>query len=361
MKLLIITNIPTPYRDPIYTILSKYDNIDLFVFYCSLSEPNRKWNYRYLDFNHKFLSKHENKFVRLNFNILKELNQLNPDVVITSGFNFTMLIAWLWSIIKFKKHIPFSDGNIHSESNLSFLHKILRMLVYRYSDAFLGSSQKTLDLYKSYKIDQKKLFKSCLSVDNKKFFPKIKVNKIFDLMFCGQFIQRKNPLFFVELAKFVNDKKPGINVLLVGEGPLKFNTLTKLNEYEISYFDAGFVQSSEIISYYHSSKLFIFPTLKEPWGLVANEALASGLPVFVSSFAGVANELIIDGYNGFIFDDFELNSWSEKILNLLNDDILYDKISNNSILSVKSYTNNSAAEGIFNSVKQFVYEDSYCS
>ena len=346
MKITIVTNIPTPYRDPVYLELSKFNEIDLLVLYCSPSEPNREWKVNKLSFNHKFLSEKTKTYVHFNFNILKELNYFNPDVVITAGFNPTMLIAWLWTIHKKRKHIPFSDANIHSESKLSIFHKLIRKLVYKTSDAFLGASDKTLKLFKSYNIDDKKFFKSCLSVANEKFKPNKNIEKKYDLLFCGQFIDRKNPLFFVELVKYINNFKPEIRVLLIGNGPLKEKTIKKLDEYQITYDDAGFVQPSEIINYYHMSKLFIFPTKKDPWGLVANEALASGVPVLVSSVAGVANELVIDGFNGYVFDNFDLNSWGEITFQLLLNKNMYNTFSKNALLSVNKFTHKKAAIGI---------------
>jgi glycosyltransferase involved in cell wall biosynthesis len=347
MKIAIVTNIPTPYRNPVYSKLSQFDKVNLFVFYCSLTEPNRSWKLQNLSFKHKFLSNKKDRFVHFNWNILKELNQFNPDVVITSGFNPTILLAWLWSLIKKKKHVPFSDANIHSQSNLSVFHKLIRKLVYKTSAAFIGSSDKTLDLFKSYHIDKTKLFKSCLAIDNESFRPAKNIQKKYDLLFCGQFNERKNPLFFVELSKNINELKPGIRVLLIGNGPLKEKTLEKLKDYQVIYDDAGFVQPSEIINYYHMSKLFIFPTQKDSWGLVANEALAAGVPVLVSSVAGVASELVIDGYNGYVFENFELKSWVEKTYQLLTNQNLYENMSKNSIQSIDKYSHEKAAVGIF--------------
>jgi glycosyltransferase involved in cell wall biosynthesis len=347
MKIAIVTNIPTPYRNPVYSKLSHFDKVDLFVFYCSYTEPNRSWKQQNLDFKHKFLSNKKDRFVHFNWNILKELNQFNPDVTITSGFNPTMLLAWLWSLTKKKKHIPFSDANIHSESKLSFFHKLIRKMVYKTSAAFIGASDKTLELFKSYNINNTKLFRSCLAINNENFKQNKTIEKKYDLLFCGQFNERKNPLFFVELAKYINDLKPGIRVLLIGNGPLKEKTIEKLNEYQIKYDDVGFVQPSEIINYYHLSKLFIFPTQKDPWGLVANEALAAGVPVLVSSVAGVANELVIDGYNGDVFENFELKLWGEKTYHLLTNQILYENLSTNALRSVDKFTHEEAATGIF--------------
>ena len=102
---------------------------------------------------------------------------------------------------------------------------------------------------------------------------------------------------------------------------------------------------------YQQSSIFIFPSSNDPWGLVANEALASGLPVLVSKFAGCSDELVIDGYNGFVFDNFDLNIWIEKIKYLLSDTNIINKFSDNSKKSVTSYNYNNAAQGIISAIK----------
>jgi len=346
MKITIVTNIPTPYRDPVYCELNKIKNIDLFVFYCSYTEPNRSWKTQNLNIRHKFLSKRKDRFVHFNLNILKELNHFCPEVVITSGFNPTMLLAWLWTLIKKKKHIPFSDANVHSESELTFLHRLIRKLVYRTSDVFLGASDKTIELFKSYKVDENKLFKSCLAIDNERFKPKSETTKKYDLLFCGQFDERKNPSFFAELAKIINDRITGIRVLLIGNGPDKEKTIEKLTEYRVLFDDVGFLQPSEIIKYYQMSKLFIFPSKRDPWGLVANESLAAGVPVLVSSVTGAANELVIDAYNGFVFDNFDIDTWVDKTYYLLTNPDVYNMFSKNACKSVDKYTHKNGAIGI---------------
>ncbi|MDX9746417.1 MAG: glycosyltransferase family 4 protein [Syntrophales bacterium] len=351
MKIAIVTNIPAPYRNPVYSILDKFDDVDLLVLFCSHTEPNRNWKLPEIDYGHKFLSQKDDTYVHTNWNVLRELNRFNADVVITAGFNPTMLLAWTWAVLKRKKHIPFSDANLHAESKLSVFHRLIRKLVYKTSEAFIGASNKTLELFKAYKIDESRFFKSCLAIDNASFGSADSIEKKFDLLFCHQFNERKNPLFFVELAKIIDGLKPGIEVLLIGSGPLKEKTIDKLKEYRIKYHDAGFVQPADIIKLYQSSKIFVFPTRKDPWGLVANEALAAGLPVLVSSVAGVANELAIDGFNGFVFENFETQAWVEKIHQLLNDQALYDKISRNAIQSVERYTHSEAAKGIYDAAR----------
>lgn len=69
----------------------------------------------------------------------------------------------------------------------------------------------------------------------------------------------------------------------------------------------GFRQIGELPRFYAHAGCFIHPALEEPWGLVINEAMASGLPVLSSSNVGAAEELINEGVNGWTFNPREVN------------------------------------------------------
>jgi UDP-glucose:(heptosyl)LPS alpha-1,3-glucosyltransferase len=60
--------------------------------------------------------------------------------------------------------------------------------------------------------------------------------------------------------------------------------------------------TQNVEKYYAAADLFIFPTFYDPFGMVATEAMASGLPVICSSRAGVA-ELITDGEDGLVVSE----------------------------------------------------------
>lgn len=65
---------------------------------------------------------------------------------------------------------------------------------------------------------------------------------------------------------------------------------------------AGFQQIDALAGYYAGASCFIHPAVNEAWGLVVNEALASGLPVLVSRRCGSAYDLVHEGVNGHTFD-----------------------------------------------------------
>jgi glycosyltransferase involved in cell wall biosynthesis len=83
----------------------------------------------------------------------------------------------------------------------------------------------------------------------------------------------------------------------------------KLNSYKLKtpttgglVVFAGFRQIEELPAFYAGAGAFVHPALEEPWGLVINEAMASGLPVLSSGNVGAAEELVVDGKTGYLFD-----------------------------------------------------------
>jgi glycosyltransferase involved in cell wall biosynthesis len=62
----------------------------------------------------------------------------------------------------------------------------------------------------------------------------------------------------------------------------------------------GFRNPSELAQLYSISDCLVLPSdAMETWGLVVNEALASGLPCIVSEAAGCTPDLITDGETGY--------------------------------------------------------------
>ncbi len=76
----------------------------------------------------------------------------------------------------------------------------------------------------------------------------------------------------------------------------------------------GFLSATQLPSWYARASAFVLASVSEPWGLVVNEAAASGLPLLVSDRAGAARTLVPDplGTTGFRFDpaDPESIGWA---------------------------------------------------
>lgn len=79
--------------------------------------------------------------------------------------------------------------------------------------------------------------------------------------------------------------------------------------------------SNEVWKYYGASDVLVLPAFNEAFGLVVLEAMASGMPVLVSSLAG-ASELVRDGVNGLLIDPASTSDIASKLDTVLLNETL---------------------------------------
>jgi glycosyltransferase involved in cell wall biosynthesis len=289
------------------------------------------------------------RHIYVNLDVWRELDRLDPEIVITTGFTPTYLFAVMWCIRRKRQHIPLTDGWLRSEQNLTFVHRRVRAWVYRHSCAFLGASKHTLDLYRHYKVPDDALFQSHLCADNQYYAQFVGAEPRYDIMFCGRMIPGKLPQFFVEVATQMRARKPDLEVLVLGDGPERAAMLTALDAGGVRYTYAGFVSQADLPAHYASARVLLFPTLQECWGVVANEACAVGVPVITCPNAGAAGDLILHGANGFVLE-LDVRLWAEHALRLLADPSLRAAFSSSALERVQSYNFEQAALGILAAV-----------
>jgi glycosyltransferase involved in cell wall biosynthesis len=96
-------------------------------------------------------------------------------------------------------------------------------------------------------------------------------------------------------------------ILGIGDDLARFESLVRQRQIPDVTF-AGFHDRQGVAAYYSKAAAFVHPALQEQWGLVVNEAMASGLPVIISRTAGCAPDLVREGVNGFTFDPQNTNA-----------------------------------------------------
>lgn len=345
----IVTNIPAPYRARVFSLLPQ----DAFhVIYSARKEPNREWQLLTALHSHEFLrermqhSKDGFNFRHNNPDVWSALQRQRPKVVVTTGFNPTHLYAFVWATLHRIPHVCMTDGTVESESSLSWAHKLVRRLVFSRSYAFVAASQQGMALYRGYGVPVGQIFQSHLCADNALFSEyALNTDRPFDVMFSGQLQERKLPFLFVDVCGEILRRRGRCAALLLGSGPLRDEVLRRLAALGVEVTYPGFVQQTELPSWYSRAKVMLFTTRMDPWGVVANEALAAGTPVICTPHAGVAGELVVDGETGFVCPA-ECNAWADAAIRLLDDEVLWARLSRAGRLLVAKYNYQSAADGI---------------
>ena len=128
-------------------------------------------------------------------------------------------------------------------------------------------------------------------------------DKSLNIGFVGKFTDVKDPLIIIEAISHLSSKeRQKIHIKTAGTGPLLEMFKMQCQAAAIKYQDNGFLNQSEMDSFYQTIDLLILPSVQgEVWGLVVNEALSQGVRVIVSDNVGCRHDLVTSNLAGWIF------------------------------------------------------------
>jgi glycosyltransferase involved in cell wall biosynthesis len=101
---------------------------------------------------------------------------------------------------------------------------------------------------------------------------------------------------------------------------------------------AGFRQIGELPAFYALASCLVLPSVSEPWGLVVNEAMASGLPVLVSERCGCVPELVQAGLNGYAFNPYSTDDLAHAMARMASRDVDLKGMGEESRRIIAAYT-----------------------
>lgn len=324
-KVVLITNIPNPYRIPLFNELNQQmrdAGMLLKVVFGAAGYERRKFridpsemlfDHRILDDKgHSFSEDGENT-VFLYRGLAKVLNEEKPDLIIVSGFSPATLKVFLRKLIKGTPFIIW-NGTIRKKGRKDgLLRTMQRKLLCRSASAFVSYGTKAKDYLTELGGPPEKVFIATNTVDTafferetaikRKEQPKVAdPRKLF--LVLGYLVPRKKIEDLLYAVRILSEKRKDFRVAVLGDGVSK----NSLEEYtaqhrltELVTFE-GFVQKPDLPSWFARASALLFQTGYDIWGLVVNESMAAGVPVISSVNAGATFDLIRHGENGFIAD-----------------------------------------------------------
>lgn len=139
------------------------------------------------------------------------------------------------------------------------------------------------------------------------------------VFYVGRIVREKGIQVLIQAIPEILKTNPKTKFVIAGKGPYLDN-LRSLAEYlgvaERVYF-TGFISDRERNNLYRIADVAVFPSLYEPFGIVALEAMVTRTPVIVSEVGGLA-EFVRDGENGLTVKPNDPQQLAEKIRFLLN-------------------------------------------
>lgn len=321
MKVLFLTNIPTPYRVDFFNELGKHCELTVLYERKHASDRDKSWVgdkdrcYRGIYLKGTNITADS----ALCLEVKKWLNKKLFDVFIVGGYSTpTGMLAI--QIMKNRK-IPFilnSDGGFIKEDR-KIIYLIKRYFISsakwwlstgKMSNKYLeyyGADKDNIFIYPFSSIKEKDIIQNPLGIGEKNSIRQelgLEGKKI--AVSVGQFIHRKGYDLLIEAWKKI-DKEWTLLIIGSGEEKTKLDNLIKTNNLENVRLIA-FQQKEQLKKYYLAADLFILPTREDIWGLVINEAMGCGLPIITTNKCIAGIEMVENNKNGVIISVEDINN-----------------------------------------------------
>lgn len=263
--------------------------------------------------------------------VLRVLQAHQPEAMILAGYNdCTQIAAALWARFRKTARIMQSDSWVsdHPRHRLKEFIK-RRLFVQPHFDAAFVTGARASDYARSLGIPADAIWRHAYVADNDYFAAKsqeareqagdwrsrLELPQDYFLT-VSRLSPEKNLLRLLQAFGRYRDRGGNWSLVLVGSGPQadRLRQVARGAGWGPAVHFAGWRQYEQLPAYYALARCLVLPSVSEPWGLVVNEAMASGLPVLVSRQCGCLPELCRPNLNGFDFDPYDVETLAQLLL-----------------------------------------------
>jgi glycosyltransferase involved in cell wall biosynthesis len=318
-RVLFLSEIPTPYRLPLYRMLAGHPTLEVEVAFCAAGEPDRPWSldnelagvpHRVLRGVNPRIRTRRNTFVyEFNPGIVPLLVRSRPDLVVIGGYAVFAEQAAL--ALAPRLGIPFL---LHSETHrgkprtgwLSTAKRAVLPRILARAAGGLAAGTAAADYLAEHGIPRERLriFPNTIDVDAyrsaadaaRKRAVEIRERRRLPerfILFAGRLVEAKGLRDLLDALDRLGEAAPAL--VVAGTGPL-----APLLRGRPDVHHVGFLARDELIELYALADLCAVPARDEPWGVWVNEALACSCPVVASNAVGAAVDLVREGVDGWI-------------------------------------------------------------
>ena len=319
MKILVVTPIPTPYRDPFWQTLSVRPDIELTVVYCASGKTDRPWTGPNGEFSYTRLFPRGGNVMKWlgwgnscywNIGISTLLKDVQPDAVLLGGYNHLTILA---AVRHCKRNrIPWFLMSESWKNRSGLMGRVKRQVLRWWLKSAAGAlptgtraskclsslgvpSDRQCFLPNVPDIESLGRFSDKLQSQTSQVKIKLGVRPKHRLVaFAARMIEKKRPLLVIEAFLRLEDKGD-VTLVMIGDGPLigKAKELAKQCDDSSRVVFPGFLSPEEVHRWMAVADLFVQPST-ETWGVAPLEALSCGVPVVLTDQIGCSEDVLPD-------------------------------------------------------------------
>lgn len=262
------------------------------------------------------------------------LTKYDPDIVALPGWATPECFAAMAWARRSARRILMMSASQKEDAQRQTWREAMKARVVGLSDAALVGGTPHQEYISALGIPPQRVFKGYDAVDNSYFETGAdraretadKVRKEHGLpdrylLASGRFIPKKNLIRLVEAYAIALQKTRGIqDLVIIGDGQERASIEDAIEAAGIMgrVHLPGFKTYEELPGYYGLSDGFVHVSTSEQWGLVINEAAASGVPLVASSACGATGEILVEGENGCVVDAKDTGSIADALIWLMS-------------------------------------------
>lgn len=357
MRVLYLTNIPSPYRVDFFNELGKHCELTVLYERSRAADRDDKWISNEATAYEPVFLKGFNVFADSAFcpSVTKWLDAKRFDVFVIGGYSTPTGMLAIRTLRA--RRIPFflnidggfikSDGFIGSKIKRYFIGS---------ATWWLSSGHETNKYLRYYGAEEERIFvypfTSLMKTDvyparatapeKERIRSRLGIGYGKVALAVGQFVPRKG--FDVLLDAWAS-VSGDYRLILVGSGPEEEAYRQRVRELGLNNVRIeGFKSKDELREYYRAADLFVMPTRGDIWGLVVNEALSCGLPVVSSDKCLAALELARKTESIAIVPAEDVAALARTIRQTFENDRAKERLESASLRAMAEYTIEAMAE-----------------
>jgi glycosyltransferase involved in cell wall biosynthesis len=342
LRVTVVSPEPTPYRAPLFDLLAERPDLDLTVVYAATTVAGRPWSVE---------PRHRSVFLRgvslpgarrlirhdypVTPGVVRALQGAQPDVVVVSGWStFAAQAAIAWSrarripyIIHVESHDLEQRAGWRRAVKGTMVPRILRGAS---SSLVVGAAALDSVVARGASPERVRIFANTIDVPTwgrradelaaRRAGRRAEAGLADDdvVVLCvARLAPEKGIDTLVRAISATGDDRLVLRV--AGQGPELERLLDLCSELGLRSSMGGNFTEDELAEQYVEADVFALLSRHEPWGVVVNEAAASGLPLVLSDRVGAAHDLLVDGENGFVVPADDVDATAAALERLADD------------------------------------------
>jgi len=360
-RLVILTEIISPYRLPLFNALARRQDVDLHVIFLAETDPSlRQWRVykEEIKFSHQVLPSWRKRLagynLLLNRGVGRALSAASPDAILCGGYSY--IASWQALVWARSRHILFllwSESVVHELRRGHWLVEYLKTHFLRRCGGFVVPGQAAREYLCAQKIKGHSVFVAPNAVDNDLFSTGAAMarqnaaarrrelglpNRYF--LFVGRLVREKGVFdLLAAYARLSERLRREVGLVFVGDGASRQRLEGEAASVRPGVVEfAGFAHREELATYYGLAEALVLPTYTDTWGLVVNEAMACGLPLILSRVAGCAADLVKENWNGLLIPPADVASLASAMESLASQQDLCATMGARSVEHISKYS-----------------------